>query len=209
MKYLAIIFLLFITTNLFSQANTIPPADIPRIKQQAKDYIFEFARYMQKLGSDAGLTPEARTAIGDNLISLFDEDATIQVLNLRKNKNTYAIAPYIKNVVALYTKRFKFVIFKFKSITYDFNNLTPVKNSNGEITAYKFTYTFVQDFCVTNQDTDSETWDPKKLESYDVCEETTKTGEIIIKKRVSPTIGARWVVLLGSIQVNKIDDLKD
>lgn len=179
-------------------------AETQRIEKQAKDYIKSFTRAVPKLATTHD--DELQRTITANIKSLFIPNAKVEVMNLDLQRRTYPLNSYLLNVVAEYADRFGLVVVKFENVVVNHNSFKPIKNSEGVITSYKGTYSFVQIFCVTDKNVEMES--KIEMEDFIVCEKTKKKGEIILKKVTSPTAGDHWVLLLGNITANQIENLK-
>jgi len=182
----------------FSETETI------RIEQQAKDYIKSFTRAVPKLATTHD--DELQKTITANIKSLFIPNANIEIINLDSKKRTYSLSSYLLNVVANYADRFGVVVVKFENVVVNHNSFKPLNNSEGVVTGYKGTYSFVQIFCVTDKNIKKE--GKIEMEDFVICEKTKKNGDLILKKVTSPTAGDRWVLLLGNISAKQIENLK-
>lgn len=205
-KYLLVVISFLSSHFMYAQNKATPfsEEETKRIEQQAKDYIKSFTRAVPKLATTQD--EELQRTITANIKSLFIPIAKVAVMNLDQRKHTYSLTDYLLHVVANYADRFGLVVVKFENIVVNHNSFSPITNSDGVITGYKGTYSFVQIFCVTDKDFKKE--GKYEMEDFSVCEKTKKKGEIILKKVTSPTTGDRWVLLLGNIQANQIENLK-
>ncbi len=205
-KFLLVLLALVSSYFVYAQNMNSPfsEAETQRIEKQAKDYIKSFTRAVPKLATTHD--DELQRTITANIKSLFIPNAKVEVMNLDLQRRTYPLNSYLLNVVAEYADRFGLVVVKFENVVVNHNSFKPIKNSEGVITSYKGTYSFVQIFCVTDKNVEMES--KIEMEDFIVCEKTKKKGEIILKKVTSPTAGDHWVLLLGNITANQIENLK-
>ena len=205
-KFISIILGLF--SSFFVHAQSVNPPfseeETRRIEQQAKDYIKSFTRAVPKLATTHD--DELQRTITANIKSLFIPNAKVEVMNVDSQKHIYPLSSYLLNVVGDYSDRFGVVVLKFENIVVNHNSFKPILNSEGVITGYKGSYSFVQIFCVTDKNVKKE--GKYEMEDFIVCEKTRKKGDLILKKVTSPTAGDHWVLLLGNIKANQIENLK-
>lgn len=207
-KYVIIWFILSLPVFANSQ-NALTPEDRKYIKTQTSEYLKAVFSRLEQLGSSGqGMTDGRRNRLIETILSYFEDTTKVQVINLSKRKNTYKIDNYLRNVVANYTKRYDIVILDIEVKSFKISDLNPVKDSTGQIILYKCSYTFIQGFCAKKKNETKEAPISNNPDDFDICEETTKSGEVIVKRSFSQTKGDRWVISLGNIKANHIKNRK-
>jgi hypothetical protein len=205
MKNLKLIlpFLLLHAVQVAAQ-RPLTPADTNYIRKQAFQYVRVFKNTMERLGSTNNLSERQENIMIKFVLSYFRKGAKIEVTSDGESTREYDVDRYFSDIVANYSKRYSLVITTINISSFNISDLVPAaRDANGNITAYKGTFSFKQGFCAKKNKLDQEKFNSADPNNYDVCETTDKMGEIYIEKKYSPTAGDRWVILLGNITVEK------
>ncbi len=187
------------TTNFNQQ-------ELKEFERQVVGDVRNFCNYLGDLASNN--TPkENKPQIKKNLLSLFINSATMEVLSVSRPKSprTYPINTYL-DIVSNYSGKYKFIALQFYKVVVDSKNLrdTVVKGQK----MYVGRYSYWQRFLASNLNKETNEYTQEDF-TKGGSDETMKTGVFYIISRdtkltTTSNGGKKWYVLLGDIKAKEI-----
>lgn len=193
--FVNIIFLILISTNLFSQVERLSDADLQQFKKQAYRKVRSFEYNIRQIINDEN----NRNIWIEETIRLFAPGATIEVAGKKSGVSSpISISLYISRTVPNYAKNNGLVVFEFIAI--QVGDFIEKKKINGKI-YYEAEIKFKQRFCRSSKRYNNS----NEIVDFDYCDTTDKVGVIFLEQKTNRK-GNYWQLLLGNISVESITD---
>lgn len=198
-KIVILCFIIFFSQNFYSQKLELTKKDKEEFKRRAVRMIVLFKESLKVIPT-FNAEPILKDKAISNVLRMFVKDAEIEIAIASQPKPiSKKIGVYLASLANYEAKR---ELVQIDIIDFKVEDIKPHPTQLG---SHIIKYEFVQRFYKKKNFVNISIPGEEKLESikWDYIDDTTKSGEGIIKK-VSTINGTKWMMLLGDIKVKDI-----